>query len=79
MNNCLVGLTLDEACWADGQCTGTLNSGVCMADQGQNGNLLCQCSTGFIKHNGSCLQGNICYFSKQFFSNILSLFKIHAS
>lgn len=48
MNNSLVGLTLDEACWADGQCTGTLNSGVCMADQGQNGNLLCQWSTGFI-------------------------------
>lgn len=68
--NSLVGLTLDEACWVGGQCTGTPNSGVCMADRGKDGKLICQCSPGFIKHNDSCFQGNLCYFSKQLFSII---------
>lgn len=64
----LVGVPLDEPCWVDGQCTGTPHSGVCMADLGKHGTLLCQCSTGFIKHNASCLQGKFCNFSKQLLS-----------
>lgn len=55
-------LTLDEACWVDGQCTGTQNSGICMADQDKNGTLLCQCSTGSIRHNSNCLPGTFCNF-----------------
>lgn len=73
----LVGLPLNEVCWIDEQCTGTPNSGVCMADQRKNGTLLCQCSTGFIKHNASCLQGKFCNFLKQLFTINLELYKMY--
>lgn len=53
-----VGLTLGQHCYVDGQCTGTSNS-VCKADQDQTGSLTCQCSTGFMRHNETCLKATI--------------------
>lgn len=60
-------LTLDEACWVGGQCTGTLISGFCLPNQDKNGTLLCHCSTGFIRHNSNCLPGTFCNFACVFF------------
>lgn len=51
-----MGLTLGENCYVDGQCTGTSHS-ACMAVPDETGSLTCQCSTGFMKHNESCLKG----------------------
>lgn len=56
-------LTLDEACWVGGQCTGTPNSGVCMGYQDKNGTLLCHCSNGSIRHNSNCLPDTFCNFA----------------
>lgn len=53
----LVGLTLDDQCYVDKQCTATPNADVCTADQIKNGVLVCQCNRGYIRHNASCLQG----------------------
>lgn len=53
----LVGLTLDDQCYLDRQCTATPNAGVCRADQNNNGMLVCQCTRGYFRHNTSCLQG----------------------
>lgn len=63
-------LTLDEACWVDGQCTGTPNSGVCMPDKNKNGKLLCQCSIASIRHNNNCLPGTFCNFACVFLYNL---------
>lgn len=60
----LVGLSLDDPCYLDRQCTATPNAGVCMADQ--NDKLVCQCKTGYTRHTDSCLQGRICNLSKRF-------------
>lgn len=61
-------VTLDEAYYIDAQCTGTPNADVCMADQNKTGTqqLLCQCSTGFIRHNASCLKGTNCSYYIEF-------------
>lgn len=50
-------LVLGENCYAYEQCTGTSNSGVCIADHRDNATLTCQCDYGFIKYNDRCLQG----------------------
>lgn len=60
----LVGLSLDDPCYLDRQCTATPNAGVCMADQ--NDKLVCQCKTGYTRHTDSCLQCKICNLSKRF-------------
>lgn len=52
----LVGLTLDEPCYVDRQCTGIPNSGVCMANI--NNERVCHCNHGYIKYNESCFKGN---------------------
>lgn len=64
----LAGLVLGDNCYINGQCTGTQNSGVCMADQTNNNRLMCRCKTGFIRYADSCLQGtkNIFRFLRTF-------------
>lgn len=76
-NFALVGLTLDEQCYVHGQCTGTTNSGVCMADQTDNGKLICQCAASYLRHKDNCLQGKVCKISKQFLSLQVKKFKNH--
>lgn len=65
----LVGLTLGDDCYVNGQCTGTSNS-VCKADPDQFERLTCQCSAGFMRHNESCLKG----MSYQYISSVTFLY-----
>lgn len=56
-SKCLkVGLKLNESCYVAAQCTGTPNSGVCMADSNDISNLTCRCSTGYIRYKERCLK-----------------------
>lgn len=53
------GLTLDEPCDMNGQCTGTPDADNCIADHIDRRRFICQCSTGFLRHNDSCLKGTV--------------------
>lgn len=48
---------LGDRCQIHEQCTGTPNAGVCMADPQNNVTSSCQCNSGFMTYNGTCLQG----------------------
>lgn len=68
---------LGDNCHVHEQCTGTPNAGVCMADPQDNVTLICQCNSGFMTYNNTCLQGtyNIkCILSQQQFCKPINIF-----
>lgn len=48
---------LGDKCQVHAQCTGTPNAGVCMADPQNSVTSSCQCNSGFMTYNGTCLKG----------------------
>ncbi|XP_048741598.2 prion-like-(Q/N-rich) domain-bearing protein 25 isoform X2 [Ostrea edulis] len=53
-----VGMSLNESCSHDGQCTGTVNAGRCQQNKQSRGGGVCSCDPGFFQEGSNCLQGN---------------------
>ncbi|XP_048764817.2 rh5-interacting protein-like [Ostrea edulis] len=52
-----VGMSLNESCSNDRQCTGTANAGRCQQNKQSPGGV-CSCDPGFLQEDWNCLRGN---------------------
>ncbi|XP_055998922.1 prion-like-(Q/N-rich) domain-bearing protein 25 [Ostrea edulis] len=55
---CIVGMSLNESCSHDRQCTGTANDGRCQQNKQGRGGGVCSCDPGFFQEGSNCLQGS---------------------
>ncbi|XP_055998918.1 stabilin-2-like [Ostrea edulis] len=53
---CIVGMSLNESCSHDRQCTGTANAGRCQQNKQGRGGGVCSCDPGFFQEGSNCLQ-----------------------
>ncbi|XP_055998920.1 uncharacterized protein LOC125655381 [Ostrea edulis] len=56
---CIVGMSLNESCSHDRQCTGTANAGRCLQNNQSPGGGVCSCDSGFFQEGSNCLQGSV--------------------
>ncbi|XP_055999286.1 prion-like-(Q/N-rich) domain-bearing protein 25 isoform X2 [Ostrea edulis] len=54
---CIVGMSLNESCSHDRQCTGTANAGRCQQKKHIPDRSVCSCNPGFFQNGSNCLQG----------------------
>ncbi|XP_055999281.1 prion-like-(Q/N-rich) domain-bearing protein 25 isoform X4 [Ostrea edulis] len=53
-----VGMSLNESCSHDRQCTGTANAGRCQQKKHIPDRSVCSCNPGFFQNGSNCLQGS---------------------